>query len=851
MKKINRAIEEKLGNLGDVIARYPLRFMVAVFIIVLLIASNLPKITVDTSTEGFLHETSQSRLDYDAFRNQFGRDEKVVVAIKTDGVFQLETLAKIKQLHDELAQNVPHLFDISSIINARNTIGEGDSLLVDDLLSQWPTTQQEADEIKALAMANPMLENILLSQDGQFTVIVLESNTYSNLDAQKEREPLDDAARLEDELSGFDDDSFSDLNDELSGSESESGFEDEATTSGKTVEKRPFITDKENTEMVNAVSEIVQKYQADDFTLYVAGSPSVTAFLKEAMMSDMQKFVLMILVATAIVLALLFRRASGVILPLLTVGLAVISTMGLMALNGTPIKVMTQVLPSFLLAVGVGASIHVLAIFYKEFDQTGDKAGAIRHTLSHSGLAIIMTSLTTAAGMASFIPSEVAPVADLGLFAAAGVMIALLFTLVLLPALLMFFNVKQRAVDNEQEHHDALDKFLKQIAHFSQNHAKKIVIFSITFMVIAIGFASKITYSHNPLLWLPEGHETRVATEVIDHELRGSISIELIVDTGIEKGVYDVSLLQAVERITTELNTIDTEDYFVGKAVSVVDVIKEIHKALNQNRPEFYALPTDPDLISQEILLFENSGSDDLEDFVDTPFSMARITVKVPWIDAFKYHDLLQQVAVLLEKELGQDSQLTPEIKQHIKVTTTGMIPLLAETSAAAISSSGVSYLIAFVIIALMLIALLSSVTLGLLSMIPNLLPIFFVLAVMVLFQFPLDLFTMLIGVIVMGIAVDDIVHFMHNFRRYHLQGMSTRQAVEKTLTSTGRAMIMTTVVLFIGFMLYLFSSMTNLFLFGLLTALAFVMALLAVFLLAPALMALVYPDKTLKQGEK
>ncbi len=840
MKKINKMVESKLGQLGGVIAHYPYRFIVAVLIVVILIASNLPKTTIDTSTEGFLHETSQSRIDYDAFRDQFGRDEKVVVAIQTKDVFNLDTLAKIKQLHNELAQEVPYLFDISSIINARNTLGKGDSLLVDELLKTWPKTQSEADDIRDLAMANPMLENILLSEDGRFTVIVLESNTYSSLSGNGGKKQEGKATILADELSGFDDD-FSD----------ESVGKEGASTSKTSSENPPFITDKENTDMVNAVSDIVAKYQSEGFKLYVAGSPSVTAFLKESMMKDMQKFVLMIVLATALILALLFRRVSGVILPLLTVGLAVISTMGLMALNGTPIKVMTQVLPSFLLAVGVGASIHVLAIFYKEFDETGDKEGAIRHTLSHSGLAIIMTSLTTAAGMASFIPSEVAPVSDLGLFAAAGVMIALLFTLILLPALLMVLNIKPRIIPEDQEHHDRLDKFLKQVANFSQDHAKKIVVFSLIFMAVTIGFASKITYSHNPLLWLPADHETRIATEVIDHELRGSISIELIVDTGIENGVYDLSLLQALERLTTQLNTIDTQDYFVGKAVSVVDVIKEIHKALNQNRPEFYELPTDSDLISQEILLFENSGSEDLEDFVDTPFSKARITVKVPWIDAFKYHDLLQQVAGLLEKELGQDSQLSPKIKEHIQITTTGMIPLLAETSAAAISSSGVSYMIAFVVIALMLIALLSSVKLGLLSMIPNLLPIFFVLAVMVLFGFPLDLFTMLIGVIVLGIAVDDIVHFMHNFRRYHLQGMSTRLAVEKTLTSTGRAMIMTTVVLFIGFMLYLFSSMTNLFLFGLLTALAFVMALLAVFLLSPALMALVYTDENVSKGDK
>ncbi|VAW47547.1 hypothetical protein MNBD_GAMMA04-1491 [hydrothermal vent metagenome] len=850
MKKLNVWIEAQLGRLGGVIARYPMYFIVVTFLVVALIASNLPKITVDTSTEGFLHETSASRIAYDAFRNQFGRDEKIVVAIQTDDVFKLDTLVKIKQLHDELAQKVPYLFDISSIINARSTLGKGDDLLVDDLLKRWPETQDEAEKIRHLAMSNPMLENIILSKDGRFTVIVLESNTYSELKEEGEQGELSlpkrgdsgvedlvsEADVLADELSGFDDASFTDL---------------EADVQKNEDKQRLFITDKENSEMVKVVSEIVAQYQSDDFTLYVAGSPSVTAFLKKSMMGDMQKFVLMILLATAVLLALLFRRLSGVFLPLLAVGLAVISTMGLMALNGTPIKVMTQVLPSFLLAVGVGASIHVLAIFYKKFDETGDKAGAIRYTLSHSGLAIIMTSLTTAAGMASFIPSDVAPVADLGLFSAVGVMISLLFTLVLLPALLMVFKLKQRPVDLDQEHHDWLDQFLKVVAHFSQNHAKKIVVVSLLFMAVAIGFASKITYSHNPLLWLPPTHETRIATEVIDHEMRGSISIELIVDTGVENGLYDVSVLQALEKITTELNVIETEDYFVGKAVSVVDVIKEIHQALNQNNPEFYALPTDSDLISQEILLFENSGSEDLEDFVDTLFSKARITVKVPWIDAFKYHSLLEHTAQLLEKELGDNSHVNPNIRETLTVTTTGMIPLLAETSAAAIQSSGVSYLIAFFIIALMLIALLSSVKLGLLSMIPNLLPIFFVLAIMVLFTFPLDLFTMLIGVIVMGIAVDDIVHFMHNFRRYHLQGMKTRDAVEQTLTSTGRAMMMTTVVLFIGFMLYLFSSMENLFLFGLLTALAFVMALLAVFLLAPALMALVYPDQPNLKGEK
>lgn len=813
MRNLMLKMEARLGRLGSFIAYAPKRFIAFSLLFVLALAVNLPKTTVDTSTEGFLHESDPVRVIYDQFRDEFGRDEKIVVAIKSEDVFKLDNLEKLRDLHQRLAHEVPYLYDISSLVNARNTIGENDSLLVDDLMADWPQSQQQADQIKARALANPMYRNILINDAAEFTVIVLESNTYSSL-AQTELTNEDDI--LADELSGFD---------------------QVAETPENT--SREFITDKENSEMVKKVAEVVADFNQPGFEIYVAGSPSVTAFLKSSIMSDMRKFIAMIIIAIAIVLALLFRRVSGVLLPLLTVFLAVVSTMGLMALTGTPVKVMTQVLPSFLLAVGVGASIHVLAIFYKKFDQTGDKAQALSYTLEHSGVAIIMTSLTTAAGMASFVPSSVAPVSDLGLFAFAGVLIALVFTLIFLPAMLMVLKIKQKTYQRNDDHHDTLDKWLKGVAAISQNHAKKIVAFSMVLMLGSIAIATQIGYSHNPLEWFPEEHPTRIATETIDKEMRGTVSLELVIDTGRPSGLYDVSLLQAIEKTTAQLEAIDHPEYFVGKAVSVVDVIKEIHQALNNNDPNFHALPGSADLVAQEILLFENSGSDDLQDFVDSQLSKARITVKAPWIDAFEYHELLQATAQLLEENFDSS----------VHITTTGMINLLLETTTAAIQSSGLSYMIAFGVIGLMLVLLLSSFKLGLLAMIPNSLPVLFVLGVMVVFDWPLDLFTMLIGAIVLGIAVDDIVHFMHNFRRYHLQGYSTRVAVEVTLTTTGRAMMITTVVLVIGFMLYMFANMNNLFLFGLLTAVAFAVALLAVFFLAPALMALVYPDHQTKES--
>ena len=165
----------------------------------------------------------------------------------------------------------------------------------------------------------------------------------------------------------------------------------------------------------------------------------------------MRRFVLMSIFAISLLLLLLFRRLSGVLLPLLVVILTLLSTLGMMALTGTAFTLITQILPSFLLAVGVGAAVHVLSIFYKHLQQTKDKEESIAHALGHSGLAITMTSLTTAAGLLSFAGADVAPIADMGLFAAVGVMDSLLSTIVRIPSLLAIFPVNAQPWNSAEQ----------------------------------------------------------------------------------------------------------------------------------------------------------------------------------------------------------------------------------------------------------------------------------------------------------------------------------------------------------------------------------------------------------------
>ncbi|HFU77089.1 MAG TPA: RND transporter, partial [Epsilonproteobacteria bacterium] len=496
-----------------------------------------------------------------------------------------------------------------------------------------------------------------------------------------------------------------------------------------------------------------------------------------------------------------------------------------MAWSGTAFKLPTQIVPSLLLAVSIGATVHILSIFFDNFNKTGDKAGSIKYTLRHSGLAIAMTSVTTAIGVGSFYGSEVAPIADLGTFASLGVMVSLFLTLTLLPALLSITKLKPKASKEAGK----LDTLMKKLSVLPIKHYKSIIVGSLVLVIVALLAATKIGLSHNPLFWFQPDNINRVSTLQIDKTMNGSVSFEVVVDTGKENGWNDPVRLEKLNAFSAKLETYADAYTHIGKVVSLATIVKETNRALHENKETSYTIPNNANLVSQELLLFENSGSDDLEDVVDSQFSKARITIKLPWTDAVKAVGVLNYVKREAAKTFPDD-----------RVETTGMIPLLINTFAGAVHSSVTSYTIAFVAITFMMMLILGSVRIGLLSMIPNLTPIILGLLLMYIAHIPLDMFTLLIGSIAIGLAVDDTIHFLHNFRRYYLESGDAAKAIENTFFTTGKAMVITTIVLSLGFYAYMMANMISVQNFGLLTGTVIVMALLADLLLAPALMMVV-----------
>jgi len=527
----------------------------------------------------------------------------------------------------------------------------------------------------------------------------------------------------------------------------------------------------------------------------------------------------------------LFRRVAGVIYPMLTVILSLLSTFGAMAALDIPMTDVGHILPTFLLVVGVGDSVHILTIFYRQLNRSGDKVEAIAFALGHSALAVLMTSLTTAGGLASFVIADAAPIADLGIIAPLGVILALIYTLVLLPALIGLLPVRRGRI---KEQGPAIDHLFTAIARIACRHSGKILLVGSTVLVLSLIGMSQVRFYHNALTWLPADSAARGATALMDQKLRGTVTLEAVIDTKHPGGLYEPQFLHQLEASNLHALDLSVGDITIGKSWSVDTILKEIHRALNENRPEFYAIPDDRKLVAQEFLLFEGSGSDDLEELVNRDFSKVRLTMKAPFGDLFKYRRLFEEV---------KDYFATTYPEADVQVT--GVVGLFARMVETAITSMVESYLLSLAVITLLMMVLIGRVRIGMLSMIPNLLPLITLVGLMGWVGIPFDLSNTIIGSVAIGLVVDDTIHFMHNFRRYFEQRGEVLWAVEQTLLTTGRAMAITSVVLASGFFTCLWSSMLNTQTFGLLMGLAVIFALISDFFLTPALMVMVHRNKT------
>jgi len=795
---LRNRIDSAFRSWGSFVCAHRYSVLACCVMIVVALGSFLPQLRAENSSQSYLHSDDPASIEYEEFQRQFGQDDRVLIAIETPEVFDPAFLEKLRALHEELEDVLPHVDEVKSLINIRQTRGEADTLVVEDLMEDWPETPQELEDLRSRVFASPLYVDNVISRDGLVTTVSIRPVVYSS-----GGDGADSA------LGGFD------------APEAGTGFDSSEGV---------FLSEDEKRELVEKMWPVVRRHAGPDFELHVVGGAVVAAQITGRMTRDTHKRVAATALAIVVFLFLLFRRATGVIYPMAVVAASMIATLGSLVLIDIPFSIILGMLPVFTLCVAVCYAIHVLVLVYQKLAEGGSREQAIVHALGHSGLAIVMASLTTAAGMLSFLTASLAPVRHLGIAAPIGVFFAFFFSLTLLPALVAIFPLPARALGARESGPGWAQRLLLRAGDLGVDRPRTILAASLLVMAISVVGLAQIRFAHMPIEWLPAEDPVRMASELVDRVLRGSSTTEVLIETGRENGLQDPETLRGIQTAIEQVESIDRGVLAVGRATSLIDIVKETHQALNANDAAFYQIPGDRRLLAQELLLFENSGSDDLELFTDSQFRKGRVTLRMPHVDAVLYRDFLEEIEETFARNLGDE----------IPITVTGRSALSARTFSALIDSMARSYIFALVVITPLMMLLIGNVKLGLISMAPNLLPIFLILAAMGLFDLPLDASSMMVGSIVIGLAVDDTIHILHRFRlEFELSG-DLHQAIRETLSTTGMALFFTTLVLTTGFAtMASLGTMENTIRFGYLSALGIAIAFVANIFLTPALVTL------------
>lgn len=784
MKGIKRACEITFGKLAAFSFRHPWFCLMLALAVCVGLGSQLPDLRVDTRNETFFHPDDKVLLDYNDYRDQYGKDEFIILAIDHSDIFSFGFLQSLKDFHGDLEENLPYLDEITSLINIRNTYGREDELIVEDFLENWPQNRHDLDKLRQRARENSLYRNFILSEDEKTTAIIIK--------------PL--------------------------------ACNPEAGSLLQTEGSCEPMSNEQNRQLMAALEKVVAEYESDTFPIAVSGMPAVIDYLNLTIEKDLTLTIPTMFLMVIIFLALMFRRVSGVIYPVVIFAVSLISAIALMAILNIPMTNISTILPSFMLVVSISDAVHILALFYPEYQKSGNKEQAIIGAMEHSGLAVLMTTITTACGLMSFVAAKVAPVADLGIVTPIGIFIALLYTVMLLPALLAIFPVKRKT---SQRRSQQLDKLFNRLSNISCNY--RLVVISGFVIVLALSAAgiTKLQFSHLALRWFPKDSPIRIDTEAIDKKMRGTVSLDVIIDSGEPDGLYDPDFIKTLEEAAARYGTYEYQDLFIGKILDITTILKETNRALHGNSKEHYALPVERELIAQELFLFQLSGSDDLEELVDQQFSQTRFALHLPYRDSAKAKHLMEHIETDLKKRFPQAN-----------ISITGVNALFIEMLNNVMVTMMRSYTIALVLISILMVFMLGKLRMGLLSMIPNLFPIVVVMGLMGWCDIALDFGTILIGSISIGIIVDDTIHFLHNFGKYHDRHRDAESATLRSLTTVGRAMLVTSVVLTGGFLCNMLSGLTLSQYTGFLIAATVVIALITDFLLMPAILSLVYDKK-------
>ncbi len=770
-------------NLLEAIARHTIHYRWIVLIVSLLLMflslGGYKNLSFDGSTDIWFLQDDPVLVEYERLKERFENNEYLVVGIRAGeqqrDVLEGETLAAIGLMTDFLEAH-PAVTKTASLSKYQYMRSKNDFLEVEDIVPEesenFDLTEAQRDKMRNILVEEKIALNILFTKDLKNTVItarVIEQKNYT----------------------------------------------------GEGTAKNLLVQDFKRFIAENGLTE-------KEFTLYLSGSATISESYFSDTVGDQSTIFPMVLTLILILLYMLFRTWVGVVLPTLIVMTTVTTTVGIMGFIGWPFNLLNSNMPIILMVIALADSIHLVVAFYRARHAGEEPAEAAQTAIRKHLKPCVYTTLTTAFGFLALASSKLAPVQEFGLAMPIGVVLALIFSVFLLPAMLSFV----KSVPKLSPSRDGfITRWIDSITQMVLKRQRGILMLFGGLIIPVLLLCATIEVDTNFVRNFKEDSTIRQGLDHFDTSYKGALSLEFMLDSGKEEGVKEPEFLKRA----LEFQEYVSAQQGSGKANSYINYLVKINQSLHNEDPAYYKIPETREMVGQYLLLYSNSGpEEDLSDLMTFDGRYMRISVNFEVAPSSVTKARVEAIQQQIDSHY-----------QDLNITVTGRAVLFNKMDVYVLEGLITSFSIAFLIITICFLVLLRSFRYGLPALIPNLIPILAAGAVMGLFGIYLDFSTLIIAAVTLGIAVDDTIHVMSHYVDARRKGVPQEEAIQQALHISGPALTTTTIVLIAGFSMMIFSTFVPNMFMAVLGSTVILFALIVDLILLPAIILRIDADKS------
>jgi uncharacterized protein len=711
---------------------------------------------IETDVDRILPRTGTERGLYDRFLERFGHDDWVVAALLVDDVFAPENLARLQRMTQRLAE-LDGVKRVSSLANTRDVQRVEGQVVVRPLYETPPVEPAALAALRRAALGNPFLVGNLVSRDGSAAVVVVEPEPMS---------------------------------------------------------EREFLRRGLDREIERVAHEA-----AGGQRVVVAGPPIVKAVTARLLVRDLWLVGPGTFLFMAVVALLTFRSARGVLVPMASLAVAQLWTIGIVVWSGRSLTLVTSVVPPLVNTVGFAYVVHVVAEYDAVLRGRGARAGpdGVAVALGRVSFPVFMCALTTAIGCLSLCTSLLPVIREFGVFSAVGVASAFVASMTVAPALLALFPSPPGSVADDRSP-QPLEGLAQRIAAFDVRHSGAILLGTAVLALVALAALPRIRVSTSLVSNFREGDTIREGIDAFDRMFDGSMTLRAVIEGGSRDAFKEPANLRVLEATQRWIEAQPE----VGGTTSLADHVKTVSRAFRGGDTDAFAIPESRRLVAQ---LLHFLWDERLESMVDRRFEAAAILVRAPYADS-------REVSALIERIEAHLRELPPPLTGYV----TGNTAMIVRTIDRIAISQALNLATASVSIGLLLVVYFRSVRLGLLALIPNLLPVLAFFAALGLSGITLNVTTSLIATIVLGVAVDDTIHFLVRYDWLARTFQDAEKGAVLALRTVARPVSSTNLALILGFLVLATSHLKHQVEFGVLASGTLAFGWLMDLFLTPAL---------------